>query len=139
MRWSVLTLARIVINTENQEKFILYLTLSIAAGILVLLTLLIGRLWWQKRRAASQAKQQSADPIPAFTDELSDVDNDIDLTIIPPPSLLADLTNLGPVQTTDGVRYNTARNGNGTLRRQDNSDHHPRSFVRNGNSHYYYG
>jgi len=125
---------------ENQEKFILYLTLSIAAGILVLLSLLIGRLWWQKRRAASENKLQSVDPIPAFTDDLSDVDNDIDLTIIPPPSLMTELTSLGPASSassSDALRYNTARNG--TIRRQDESDNHPRSFMRNGNNHYYYG
>jgi len=124
---------------ENQEKFILYLTLSIAAGILVLLSLLIGRLWWQKRRTGRDDKLQSADPIPAFTDDLSDVDTDIDLTIIPPPSLMTELTSLGPASSSssDALRYNTARNG--TLLRQDSSDNHPRSFMRNGNNHFYYG
>ena len=118
----------------------MYLTLSIAAGILVLLSLLIGRLWWQKRRVASENKLQSVDPIPAFTDDLSEVDNDIDLTIIPPPSLMTELTSLGPASSTsssDALRYNTARNG--TIRRQEESDNHPRSFMRNGNNHYYYG
>lgn len=106
----------------------------------MLLSLLIGRLWWQKRRAASENKLQSVDPIPAFTDDLSDVDNDIDLTIIPPPSLMTELTSLGPASSassSDALRYNTARNG--TIRRQDESDNHPRSFMRNGNNHYYYG
>jgi len=125
---------------ENQEKFILYLTLSIAAGILVLLSMLIGRLWWQKRRTASENKLQAVDPIPAFTDDLSDVDTDIDLTIIPPPSLMTELTSLGPASSassSDALRYNTIRNG--TIRRQDESDNHPPSFMRNGNNHYYYG
>ena len=120
--------------TANQEKFILYLTLSIAAGILVFLSLLIGRLWWQKRRARAENKLQSVDPIPAFADDVSDIDNDIDLTLVPPPPL-AELTNLGPIPTSDGVRYSVRCS---TLRCQD-SDTNPRSFNRNGSNHYYYG
>lgn len=139
---------------ENQEKFILYLTLSIAAGILVLLTLLISRLWWQKRRGRREAKSlHSSDPIPAFADDVSDVDNDIDLTSLtlpPPPPLLSELTSLngtvvaGPVPSAEGVRgYATGHGIVGTMRRStavEEVDTHPRSFIRNGNnSHYYYG
>ena len=121
------------LHAENQEKLILYLTLSIAAGILVLLTLLIGRLWWQKRRARHQNKLHSTDPIPAFADEVSDVDNDIDLTLIPPPPL-NDTSSTSA--TSSEVRYSNQRTA--TLGRQHNIDP-PRSFVRNGNNHYYYG
>ena len=123
------------------------MTLSIAAGILVLLTLLIGRLWWQKKRRNRETGKSihSSDPIPAFADDVSDVDNDIDLTSLtlpPPPPLLTELTGLhgaagGPVPSAEGVRgYSTT----GTIRRSaEEGDNHPRSFIRNGNSHYYYG
>ncbi|XP_057365954.1 protein eva-1-like isoform X1 [Daphnia carinata] len=142
---------------ENQEKFILYLTLSIAAGILVVLTLLIARMWWQKRRGRREAKSlHSSDPIPAFADDVSDVDNDIDLTSLslpPPPPLLSELTSLngtmttGPVPSAEGVYstqygYSGQHGGVGTIRRStvEEGDTHPRSFIRNGNnSHYYYG
>ena len=143
----------IFLIAENQEKFILYLTLSIAAGILVVLTLLIARMWWQKRRGRREAKSiHSSDPIPAFADDVSDVDNDIDLTSLslpPPPPLLSELTSLngavanGPVPSAEGVRgYSTQHGVVGTIRRStavEESDTHPRSFIRNGNSHYYYG
>ncbi|XP_046462382.1 protein eva-1-like isoform X3 [Daphnia pulex] len=142
---------------ENQEKFILYLTLSIAAGILVVLTLLIARMWWQKRRGRREAKSlHSSDPIPAFADDVSDVDNDIDLTSLslpPPPPLLSELTSLngtmnsGPVPSAEGVYsaqygYSGQHGVAGTIRRStvEEGDTHPRSFIRNGNnSHYYYG
>lgn len=128
------------------------MALSIAAGILVLLTLLIGRLWWQKRRAKREAKSlHSSDPIPAFADDVSDVDNDIDLTSLslpPPPPLLSELTSLngtvapGPVPSAEGVRGYVPSGLAGTIRRStvaEENDNHPRSFIRNGNSHYYYG
>lgn len=94
----------------------------------------------------------SSDPIPAFADDVSDVDNDIDLTSLslpPPPPLLSELTSLnggvvnGPVPSAEGVRgYATQHGVVGTIRRStavEESDTHPRSFIRNGNSHYYYG
>lgn len=130
----------------------MYLTLSIAAGILVVLTLLIARMWWQKRRIRREAKAvHSSDPIPAFADDVSDVDNDIDLTNLslpPPPPLLSELTSLngtianGPVPSAEGVRGYTTQHLVGTIRRSttvEEGDTHPRSFIRNGNSHYYYG
>ena len=145
------------LSAENQEKFILYLTLSIAAGILVVLTLLIARMWWQKRRGRREAKSlHSSYPIPAFADDVSDVDNDIDLTSLslpPPPPLLSELTSLngtmasGPVPSAEGVYsaqygYSGQHGVAGTIRRStvEEGDTHPRSFIRNGNnSHYYYG
>ena len=137
------------------------MTLSIAAGILVLLSLLIGRLWWQKRRGGGRGPNNksihSSDPIPAFADDLSDVDNDIDLTSLslpPPPPLLSEMSALngvsgvhhhlhgGPVPSSEGVRgYATSPVSGGTIRRppvEETGDTHPRSFIRNTNSHYHY-
>jgi len=79
------------------------------------------------------------------------VDNDIDLTNLsalpPPPPLLSELTSLngvsqqgmkqqGPVPSSEGVRGYAA----GTIRRipVEEVDTHPRSFIRNTNSHYHY-
>ena len=114
---------------ENQEKVILYLTLSVAAGILVFLTILIGRLWWQKRNIRTESKLQSIEPIPAFGDDISEIDNDIDLTAVTSPPLN---DRLCPMPTSDGVRYSIRSS---TLRRPD--DNNPRSFNRDENNFYY--
>lgn len=42
--------------SENQEQFYLYLIISVAAGLLLCLTLVIGRLTLQRRRASSCRK-----------------------------------------------------------------------------------
>ncbi|XP_055375083.1 protein eva-1-like isoform X3 [Condylostylus longicornis] len=97
---------------ENQERFYLYIIISVSAGILLCLTLVIGRMMVHKRRirknsnASSNNKSGSIDgtnnpggkfqksttgetQIPnGFSDDISEIDADIDLTTpIPVPSL----------------------------------------------------
>ncbi|XP_055375082.1 uncharacterized protein LOC129607875 isoform X2 [Condylostylus longicornis] len=97
---------------QNQERFYLYIIISVSAGILLCLTLVIGRMMVHKRRirknsnASSNNKSGSIDgtnnpggkfqksttgetQIPnGFSDDISEIDADIDLTTpIPVPSL----------------------------------------------------
>lgn len=87
---------------ENQEKFFLYLFISVTVGVLLCLTLVIGRLVLQKKRQAksdkkSSPKNQSQNggnagetTIPnGFSDDISEIDGDIDMTTttLPMPSV----------------------------------------------------
>ncbi|XP_055852523.1 protein eva-1-like [Episyrphus balteatus] len=92
---------------ENQEQFYLYLIISVAAGVLLCLTLVIGRLAMQKRRHSRKNSNSSGSnsgkncdgkfqqsttgetQIPnSFGDDISDIDGDIDLTsALPVPNL----------------------------------------------------
>lgn len=70
---------------ENQEKFYLYLIVSVTAGILLCLIIVIGRLVVQKRRLKNESKIQTSNTgettLPnGFTDDISEIDADIDLT-----------------------------------------------------------
>lgn len=73
-------------DAENQEKFFLYLFISVTAGVLLCLTLVIGRLVIQKRQLKSDKKTQSngaagETTIPnGFSDDISEIDGDIDMT-----------------------------------------------------------
>lgn len=82
---------------ENQEKFFLYLFISVTIGVLLCLTLVIGRLIIQKRRIKSDKKEtpknQSQNStngdttIPnGFSDDISEIDGDIDMTTTLPVS-----------------------------------------------------
>lgn len=86
---------------ENQEKFFLYLFISVTVGVLLCLTLVIGRLVLQKRQVKesdkkSSPKNQSQNrsngdtTIPnGFSDDISEIDGDIDMTTttLPVPSV----------------------------------------------------
>lgn len=85
---------------ENQEKFFLYLFISVTVGVLLCLTLVIGRLVLQKRQAKSDKKSSPKNQsqngstgettIPnGFSDDISEIDGDIDMTTttLPVPSV----------------------------------------------------
>lgn len=81
--------------SENQERFFLYLFISVTVGVLLCLVLVIGRLLFQRRQLKkTDKKQQSMNSsgettIPnGFSDDISEIDNDIDMTTsIPVPSV----------------------------------------------------
>lgn len=70
------------VHTENQEKFYLYIIVSVTAGILIFLGLVIGRLLVSRHRAKRDAKfHANNEALPnGFTDDISEIDADIDLT-----------------------------------------------------------
>lgn len=84
---------------ENQEKFFLYLFISVTVGVLLCLTLVIGRLVIQKRQAKADKKSSPKNQsnggngdttIPnGFSDDISEIDGDIDMTTttLPVPSV----------------------------------------------------
>lgn len=67
---------------ENQEKFYLYIIISVSMGMLFFLSLVIGRLLISRHRAKRDAKfHTNSETLPnGFTDEISEIDADIDLT-----------------------------------------------------------
>uniref|UniRef100_A0ABD2W0B8 SUEL-type lectin domain-containing protein n=1 Tax=Trichogramma kaykai TaxID=54128 RepID=A0ABD2W0B8_9HYME len=67
---------------QNQEKFYLYVIVSVTAGVLILLSLVIGRLLFSRHRAKRDAKfHANNETLPnGFTDDISEIDADIDLT-----------------------------------------------------------
>lgn len=75
--------------TENQEKLILYLILSVSAGLLSILTLVIGRLLWQRHTSRRRAKYHASaatTTLPnGFADDISEIDADIGLTSVNTP------------------------------------------------------
>lgn len=80
-----------VFITENQEKFFIYLFISVTAGVLLCLLLVIGRLLIQKRQLKkADKKEQSMNTtgemtIPnGFPDDISEIDGDIDITTSSP-------------------------------------------------------
>lgn len=79
--------------SQNQERFYLYLIISVAAGVFLCLILVIGRLVIQKRRAKTDTKFQQSTTgetqLPnGFSDDISEIDADIDLTTpLPVPSV----------------------------------------------------
>ncbi|XP_034939084.1 protein eva-1 homolog C isoform X2 [Chelonus insularis] len=75
-------------NDRNQEKFYLYIIVSVAAGVTVFLSLIIGRLLISRHRAKKDTKfHDNNETLPnGFTDEISEIDADIDLsTPVPVP------------------------------------------------------
>ncbi|XP_014612404.1 PREDICTED: protein eva-1 isoform X3 [Polistes canadensis] len=69
-------------NDDNQEKFYLYIIVSVSGGVLVFLGLVIGKLLLSRHRAKRDAKfHANNEALPnAFTDNISEVDANIDLT-----------------------------------------------------------
>lgn len=127
--------------TENQERFYLYLIVSLGAGLVLCLVLLVIRLLVQRHRARRDAKFHATNvgenTLPnGFTDDISEVDADIDLTTpLPVPSVtIHSPTQVGSI--AEVVRYPHVHSH--TLRRTPDNEA-PRSLNSATNSHYYYG
>ncbi|XP_044006604.1 protein eva-1 isoform X4 [Aphidius gifuensis] len=95
-------------NDKNQEKFYLYIIISVSMGMLFFLSLVIGRLLISRHRAKRDAKfHTNSETLPnGFTDEISEIDADIDLTT-PVPVPMQD-TNIPETQLAErlhGDRY----------------------------------
>ncbi|XP_044006603.1 protein eva-1 isoform X3 [Aphidius gifuensis] len=94
--------------SKNQEKFYLYIIISVSMGMLFFLSLVIGRLLISRHRAKRDAKfHTNSETLPnGFTDEISEIDADIDLTT-PVPVPMQD-TNIPETQLAErlhGDRY----------------------------------
>lgn len=99
--YHTLCFCSIVAYTENQEKFFLYLFISVTIGVLLCLSLVIGRLIHQKRqlkleKGSAQKSQghngggsESGGGTNGFSDDISEIDGDIDMTTttVPVPSV----------------------------------------------------
>lgn len=140
--------------SENQEKLYLYLILSVTAGIVLCLGLVIGQLLVQRNRARQDAKfRQQAETESAlpngFTDDISEIDADIDLTTpLPVPTVAIHspprehISSIAEVVRYGGISSPTPTIlTHGTMRRTDIDceNAQPRSLNRAGNSQYYYG
>ncbi|XP_044256919.1 uncharacterized protein LOC123006471 isoform X6 [Tribolium madens] len=125
--------------SQNQERFYLYLIVSIAAAILLCLTVLVGRLLVQRHRARREAKFHATNvdhSLPnGFTDDISEVDADIDLTTPLPTVAIHSVVPVGSI--AEVVRYPHVHSH--TLRRPPQDTDVPRSLSGGSNSHYYYG
>lgn len=73
----ILIIISLNLISENKEKLILYWALSISGGLLSVLVIVIGRLLWQRHKTSSNVGNTT---LPSFVDDLSEIDNDIDLT-----------------------------------------------------------
>ncbi|XP_049820386.1 protein eva-1 homolog C isoform X6 [Aethina tumida] len=134
------------LDFENQERFYLYLVVSIGAGLLILLSFIVGRLLVQMHRQRSEAKfhQTNIDDhsLPnGFTDDISEVDADIDFTT-PLPMAVPTVTVHSPAtvgSVAEVVRYPLVHSH--TIRRGPpaDCDAPPRSLSTGSNTHYYYG
>ncbi|GFQ81888.1 protein eva-1 [Trichonephila clavata] len=102
--------------TENKEKFILYVTLSLGAGILLFLLVLTVRLYTQQQRTLKKAKLNVSEPLPTFED-------------------CSDLEPFDPRQdnSVEVVRYTNMS----TIRRQDSTSQ-PRAPLSHSMNNYYY-
>ncbi|XP_022915136.1 uncharacterized protein [Onthophagus taurus] len=129
--------------TQNQERFYLYLIISVGGGVVLCLTILVVRLLLQRRNAKQEPKFQQTDitdnSLPnGFTDDISEVDADIDLTpSLPPTHVLSPHTALPLGSIAEVVRYPQVHNH--TLRKPSIEMDVPRSLSGSANSHYYYG
>lgn len=105
-------------SQENREKMLLYLIVSVSGGLLSILGLLIGRLLWQRHKVHAT---NATTTLPNFSDDLSEIDADIDLT----PATITIVSS--PHLPGEVVRFGGDANA-------------PRSLSRSGNNHqYYYG
>ncbi|KAH0956754.1 hypothetical protein HN011_008801, partial [Eciton burchellii] len=96
--------------TNNQEKFYLYIIVSVIIGILFFLGLVIGRLLISRHRAKRDAKfHANNEALPnGFTDDISEIDADIDLTTtVPVPMQDARLPETQLAERLHGERYYT--------------------------------
>ncbi|XP_026667577.1 uncharacterized protein LOC108622848 isoform X2 [Ceratina calcarata] len=94
--------------SKNQEKFYLYIIVSITAGILIFLGLVIGRLLVSRHRAKRDAKfHANNETLPnGFTDDISEIDADIDLTTpVPVPMQDARIPETQLAERLHGDRY----------------------------------
>nr|XP_012215151.1 PREDICTED: uncharacterized protein LOC105667745 isoform X2 [Linepithema humile] len=94
--------------TNNQEKFYLYIIISVSAGILLFLGLVIGRLLVSRHRAKREAKfHANNETLPnGFTDDISEIDADIDLTTaVPVPMQDTRLPETQLAERLHGERY----------------------------------
>ncbi|XP_048512336.1 protein eva-1 homolog C-like isoform X5 [Athalia rosae] len=95
-------------NDENQEKFYLYIIVSVTAGILLFLGLVIGRLLVSRHRAKRDAKfHANNEALPnGFTDDISEIDADIDLTTpVPVPMQDSRIPETQLAERLHGDRY----------------------------------
>ncbi|XP_031782156.1 uncharacterized protein LOC100678597 isoform X2 [Nasonia vitripennis] len=93
---------------QNQEKFYLYVIVSVTAGVLLLLGLVIGRLLLSRHRAKRDAKfHANNETLPnGFTDDISEIDADIDLTTpVPVPMQDTRLPETHLAERLHGERY----------------------------------
>ncbi|CAH0562629.1 unnamed protein product [Brassicogethes aeneus] len=131
------------LDFENQERFYLYLVVSIGAGLLLLLSFIVGRLLYQMHRSRREAKFRTTNvdenSLPnGFADDISEVDADIDFTT-PLPMPVPSVTVHSPAavgSVAEVVRYPLVHSHH-TIRRAD-CDAPPRSLS-SGSSRYYYG
>lgn len=111
---------------DNTEKLALYLTVSISAGLVLFLVVVVGRLCVQKRRERARAQLNISEPLPnGFGDDMSDLDQDI--------TDLSHGSSRMPEPNVEMVRY-TSRS---TMRRQD-SDTNPRAPMARTHNNFYY-
>ncbi|XP_044765402.1 protein eva-1 isoform X1 [Coccinella septempunctata] len=129
------------LDLEHQELYILYLIISVAAGVVICLTILVGRLLVQRKRARNDSKSQttniSDNTLPnGFTDDISEVDADIDLTT-PHPVPTAPLHPV-PIEVFTEVVHYPHVHSHHTFLRNEGVDP-PRSISGSANPHFYYG
>ncbi|XP_012254018.2 uncharacterized protein LOC105684890 isoform X2 [Athalia rosae] len=94
--------------SKNQEKFYLYIIVSVTAGILLFLGLVIGRLLVSRHRAKRDAKfHANNEALPnGFTDDISEIDADIDLTTpVPVPMQDSRIPETQLAERLHGDRY----------------------------------
>ncbi|XP_076751355.1 uncharacterized protein LOC143423722 isoform X1 [Xylocopa sonorina] len=94
--------------SKNQEKFYLYIIVSVTAGVLIFLGLVIGRLLVSRHRAKRDAKfHANNETLPnGFTDDISEIDADIDLTTpVPVPMQDTRLPETQLAERLHGDRY----------------------------------
>ncbi|XP_076177779.1 uncharacterized protein LOC143152023 isoform X3 [Ptiloglossa arizonensis] len=94
--------------SKNQEKFYLYIIVSVTAGILLFLGLVIGRLLVSRHRAKRDAKfHANNEAVPnGFNDDISEIDADIDLTTpVPVPMQDTRIPETQLAERLHGDRY----------------------------------
>ncbi|XP_076061468.1 uncharacterized protein LOC143037229 isoform X2 [Oratosquilla oratoria] len=129
---------------RNYEKLILYLVVGLAAGVLVVMLVLVFRLLLDRRRTKKEAKMFNEPLTSVFAADIDEIDGDLDImgnmgtssslaggSPPPPPPSTA---SHEAISGRDVVRYNTTRPG---IRRQD-SDTNPRSLSRTNNNQLFY-
>lgn len=116
--WKQLLDALFFSLSENKEKFILYVTLSLGVGVLLFLLVLTFRLYSQQQRQLKKAKLNISEPLPLTFDENC-----------------SDLDQYDPRQdqSVEVVRYTNMS----TIRRQDSTSQ-PRAPLSHSMNNYYY-
>ncbi|KAF5303888.1 hypothetical protein FQR65_LT08082 [Abscondita terminalis] len=128
--------------SQNEERLYLYLSLGITVAVVLCLILLVGRLLVQRQQARWEAKfhaNAAADhSLPnCFTDDISEVDADINLTTThPEPIPTVTVHSTTPMETVAEV-VRKPHICTHTHRRQPDTDA-PRSLSSTLNTEYYY-